>query len=121
MYIEFGRGTVAPPPLTGLMEIADRFDGTVAITAEGVSVYLPFNETIEALRIPEIAEVLELHQNWRPDEVEIATPQVASASQRGRPYANITWHRESHSETVRPRAGLYAGTHEAQRERRAAQ
>lgn len=58
MYIEFGRRTVNAPPLVGLMELADRHNGTVSMTAEGVGIHLPFNEELNLLRDRKEATVL---------------------------------------------------------------
>lgn len=71
MYIEFGQGVVPSPPLAGLMELADKYDGTVAIAAEGVSIYLPFNEDFVVLRDKEAAVIMEFEKLTRTPMVQI--------------------------------------------------
>ena len=102
MYIEFGAGTVPAPPLSGLMEIADRYGGTVGITAKGVSIYLPFGDDIDARRYPEVAKILIAVETRSDHEVEVRPPQRAPATQEGGRDVHLPRNREGYHEPLQP-------------------
>lgn len=102
MYIEFGAGTVPAPPLSGLMEVADLYGGTVAITAKGVSLYLPFENANDARRYPEVSKILIAVKTRSDHEVEVSPPQRAPATQRGGQDVHFPRNREVYPEPLQP-------------------